>query len=155
MEFKIRMLARIMGVVFFFGGAIYSIEEFLPAQSENSSIVSISQSGTNYQFILANRTEVITDQMVVFPPPNQRVTVWYTPWFRGLKGIKYDVVHPVTEQLMEQSIGHPDSPRPAPLVVSSLLMLICLVPVFARRFEIAVSTAIFTIVLAGVRFWFL
>lgn len=155
MEFKIRLFARILGVLFFLGGGIYVVEEFLPAESEKTVIVSISTDGKSYQFLLANRTEVITDQMVVFPPANQPATVWYTPWFRGLKGIKYDVVHPHTGAEVVQSIGHPDSPRPAPLIVSCLLMLICLVPIFARRFEIAVGTAIFAIVLAAVRFWVL
>ncbi len=155
MEFKIRLLARILGVLFIFGGGVYVVEEFLPAVSEKSSIVSISNQGRNYQFLLANRTEVITDQVVIFPPANQPVQVWYTPWFHGLKGITYDVVHPNTEKEMVQSIGYPDSPRPAPLIVSALLMLICLIPVFARRFEIAVGTAIFAVVLAAVRFWVL
>jgi hypothetical protein len=155
MELKLRIFARILGVIFFTGGGVYVYEEFLPAVSENTKIISVSTDGKNYQILLANRTEVITDRIILLPPKDQPATVWYTPWFRGLKGIKYDAPHPLSGELLQQSIGNPDGPRPAPLIVSVLLMLICLVPVFARRFEIAVGTAIFAIVLAAVRFWVL
>jgi hypothetical protein len=70
-----------------------------------------------------------------------------------LKAVSYDF-YDMTGTLQEQTIGNPTAPRTMMLVVSGILYLICIVTLTAR-YEFAVGTVIFGIILAGARFWVL
>jgi hypothetical protein len=158
MEAKLLKLARLTAWLLLLINSIYTVDEFLNPKTVNSTCVEAYQSRlpngqTVYTIVLANRAQVEVSNQVILPKPGQTVVANLTPWFGGLKAVSYDFCD-ITGTFREQTIGDPNTPRTMMLIVSGILLLICIVTLTAK-FEYAVGTIIFGIILAGVRFWVL
>jgi len=158
MEAKLLKLARLTAWVLLLINSIYTIDEFLNPKTITTTCAEAYQSRlpggqTVYTIVLANRAKVEVSNQVILPKPGQTVVAHLTPWFGGLKAVSYDF-YDMTGTLQEQTIGNPNAPRNMMLVVSGFLFLICVVTLTAR-YEFAVGTVIFGIILAGARFWVL
>lgn len=158
MEAKLLKLARITAWLLLVLNFIYTIDEFLSPKTITTSCVEAYQSRlpdgqTVYTIVLANRATVEVNNHVILPKSGHDVVAHLTPWFGGLKAVSYDF-YDITGTFKEQTIGDPNTPRTMMLIVSGILLLICIVTLTAK-FEYAVGTIIFGIILAGVRFWVL
>lgn len=158
MEAKLLKLARLTAWVLLLINSIYTIDEFLNPKTIITTCLEAYQSRlpdgqTVYTIVLANRAQVEVSNQVILPKSGQTVVAHLTPWFGGLKAVSYDF-YDMTGTLQEQTIGNPTAPRTMMLVVSGILFLICIVTLTAR-YEFAVGTVIFGIILAGARFWVL
>jgi hypothetical protein len=158
MEAKLLKLARLTAWLLLLLNSIYTIDEFLSPKTIATSCTEAFQSRLPdgqmvYTIVLANNAQIEVDNQVILPKPGQNVVAYLTPWFGGLKAVSYDF-YDMTGALQEQTIGKPNSPRTAMLIVSGILLLIIIVTLSAR-YEYAVGTVIFGIILAGVRFWVL
>lgn len=151
-------LARLTAWLLIVINAVYIIDEFLNPKTISTTCVEAYQSKlpdgqTVYTIVLANHSQVEVNNQVILPKTGQEVVAHLTPWFGGLKAVSYEF-YDMTGALQEQTIGDPNTPRTMMLVVSGILFLICIVTLTAR-YEFAVGTVIFGIILAGVRFWVL
>lgn len=158
MEEKLLKLARITATLLLLLNIVYTIDEFLNPKTITTICVDAYQSilpdgQTVYTVVLDNRAQVEVNNPVILPKTGQEVIAHLTPWFGGLKAVSYDF-YDMTGVLQEQAIGDPNVPRTLMLVVSGILSIICIVSLTAR-FEYAVGTVIFGIILAGARFWVL
>ncbi|MFN5218017.1 MAG: hypothetical protein ACK5CL_04555 [Sphingomonadales bacterium] len=158
MEAKLLKLARLTAWLLLVVNAAYIIDEFLKPKTITTSCVEAYQSRlpdeqTLYTVVLDNHAQVEVNNQVILPKPGQAVVAHLTPWFGGLKAVSYDF-YDITGTFQEQTIGDPNTPRTMMLIVSGILLLICIVTLTAK-FEYAVGTIIFGIILAGVRFWVL
>jgi hypothetical protein len=158
MEEKLLKLARLTAWLLLLLNSIYTIDEFLNPKTISTTCIEAYQSRlpdgqTVYTVVLDNRAQVEVNNQVILPKNGQEVVAHLTPWFGGLKAVSYDF-YDMTGVLQEQTIGDPNAPRTMMLVVSGILFLICIVTLTAR-YEYAVGTVIFGIILAGVRFWVL
>jgi hypothetical protein len=158
MEEKLLKLARLSAWLLLLLNSIYTIDEFLNPETISTTCIEAYQSRlpdgqTVYTVVLDNRAQVEVNNQVILPKNGQEVVAHLTPWFGGLKAVSYDF-YDMTGVLQEQTIGDPNAPRTMMLVVSGILFLICIVTLTAR-YEYAVGTVIFGIILAGVRFWVL
>ena len=158
MEAKLLKLARLTAWLLLVVNAAYIIDEFLKPKTITTSCVEAYQSRlpdeqTLYTVVLDNHAQVEVNNQVILPKPGQAVVAHLTPWFGGLKVVSYDF-YDITGTFQEQTIGDPNTPRTMMLIVSGILLLICIVTLTAK-FEYAVGTIIFGIILAGVRFWVL
>lgn len=158
MEEKLLKLARLTAWLLLLLNSIYTIDEFLNPKTISTTCIEAYQSRlpdgqTVYTVVLDNRAQVEVNNPVILPKNGQEVVAHLTPWFGGLKAVSYDF-YDMTGVLQEQTIGDPNAPRTMMLVVSGILFLICIVTLTAR-YEYAVGTVIFGIILAGVRFWVL
>ncbi|MEY4002933.1 MAG: hypothetical protein RIT07_975 [Bacteroidota bacterium] len=158
MEVKLLKLARICAVLILLLNGVYTTDEFLKPQLTTTTCSEAFQGvfpngNRQYTVVLANHSQIEVDHAVILPSPGQRVVSYRTPLFGGLKAIDYEVQDLSGNQLV-QTLGNPNGPRTLMLLVSGILLLLCIV-VLTVRFEFAVGTLIFTIVLAGVRFWIL
>lgn len=158
MEAKLLKLARFTAWLLLLLNSIYTIDEFLHPKTISTSCTEAYQSRLPdgemvYTIMLANSTQLEVTNQVILPKPGQTVVAYLTPWFGGLKAVSYDF-YDMTGALQEQTIGNANSPRTAMLIVSGILLLIIMVTLTAR-YEYAVGTVIFGIILAGVRFWVL
>lgn len=158
MEVKLLKLARICAVLILLLNGVYTTDEFLKPQLTTTTCSEAFQGvfpngNRQYTVVLANHSQIEVDHAVILPSPGQRVVSYQTPLFGGLKAIDYEVQDLSGNQLV-QTLGNPNGPRTLMLLVSGILLLLCIV-VLTVRFEFAVGTLIFTIVLAGVRFWIL
>jgi hypothetical protein len=157
-EAKLLKLARLTAWLLLVVNAAYIIDEFLKPKTITTSCVEAYQSRlpdeqTLYTVVLDNHAQVEVNNQVILPKPGQAVVAHLTPWFGGLKAVSYDF-YDITGTFQEQTIGDPNTPRTMMLIVSGILLLICIVTLTAK-FEYAVGTIIFGIILAGVRFWVL
>ena len=158
MEEKLLKLARITATLLLLLNIVYTIDEFLNPKTITTTCVEAYQSRlpdgqTLYTVVLDNHAQVEVNNQVILPKPGQAVVAHLTPWFGGLKAVSYDF-YDITGTFQEQTIGDPNTPRTMMLIVSGILLLICIVTLTAK-FEYAVGTIIFGIILAGVRFWVL
>lgn len=158
MEEKLLKLARISAWLLLMLNSVYILDEFLNPKTITTVCVEAYQSRlpdgqTVSTIVLANRAEAEVNKQVILPKPGQTVVAHITPWFGGLKAVSYEF-YDLTSALQVQTIGDPDSPRTMMLVVSGILFLICIATLTAR-YEFAVGTIIFGIILAGARFWVL
>ena len=158
MEAKLLKLARITAWLLLVLNFIYTIDEFLNPKTITYSCIEAYQSRlpdgqTICTIVLENRAQVEVNNHVILPKPGQKVVAHLTPWFGGLKAVSYDF-YDQTGALLVQTIGNRNAPRTMMLIVSGILLLICMVTLMAK-FEYAVGTVIFGIILAGVRFWVL
>ena len=158
MEVKLLKLARICACLILALNAVYIADEFLHPKVLNATCSEAFQSvmpNGNRQctVILDNQSMIEVDHTVILPAAGQRVVSYYTPVFGGLKAIDYDV-QDSDGNPMVQTLGSPNGPRTLMLLVSGILFVLGFV-VLAARFEFAVGTLVFAIVLAGVRFWIL
>ena len=158
MEVKLLKLARLTAWLLIVVNAAYIIDEFLKPKTITTSCVEACQSRlpngqTLYTVVLDNHAQVEVNNQVILPKPGQAVVAHLTPWFGGLKAVSYDF-YDITGTFREQTIGDPNTPRTMMLIVSGILLLICIVTL-TSKFEYAVGTIIFGIILAGVRFWVL
>jgi len=158
MEEKLLKLARLTAWLLLLLNSIYTIDEFLNPKTISTTCIEAYQSRlpdgqTVYTVVLDNRAQVEVNNQVILPKTGQEVIAHLTPWFGGLKAVSYDF-YDMTGTLQEQTIGNPNAPRSMMLVVSGILSIICIVTLTAR-YEYAVGTVIFVIILAGARFWVL
>lgn len=160
MEVKILKFSRILAVLLILAGVLYALDEFLPPVSEATTVSDakklISGSGEiSSVVVFANQSEVVVDHEILAPAKNARATVWYTPWFHGLKGAEFEVYLNEVSMPVTQVLGAPDKPRTASLILSAVPVLLCIVSLLVKRFEYAVGTIIFALIMSAVRFWLL
>lgn len=160
MELKILKFSRILAVLLMLAGVLYALDEFLPPVSESTTVSDakklISGSGdVNSVVIFADQSEVVVDHEILPPAKGAKATVWYTPWFHGLKGAEFDVYLNEVSLPVTQVLGAPDKPRTASLILSAVPLLLCVVSLLVKRFEYAVGTIIFALIMSAVRFWIL
>jgi hypothetical protein len=158
MEVKLLKLARICAVFILLLNGVYTTDEFLKPQLTTTTCSEAFQAvlpngDRQYAVVLDDHSQIEVDHAVILPVPGQRVVSYQTPFFGGLKAIDYDVQDSNGNQLV-QTLGNPHGPRTLMLLVSGILFVLSIV-VLTVRFEFAVGTLVFAIVLAGVRFWIL
>ena len=158
MEVKLLKLARICAILILLLNGVYTTDEFLKPQLTITTCSEAFQGvfpngDRQYTVVLDNQSMIEVDHTVILPVVGQRVTSYHTPVFGGLKAIDYDVQDSAGNPMV-QTLGRPHGPRTIMLVVSGILFLLGFV-VLTARFGFAIGTLVFTIVLAGVRFWIL
>jgi len=158
MEAKLLKLARLTACVLLLLNIFYTTDEFLTPQTVKTTCTEAYQSllpngEKQFTIILANHSQIEVTSEVILSAPGQTVLAYHTPWFDGLKAVSYEF-YGLDGKLQEQTIGNPNAPRTTMLFVSGFLFLISIVTLTAR-YEYAVGTVIFGIILAGVRFWVL
>jgi hypothetical protein len=158
MEAKLLKMARLIAYFLLLLNIFYTTDEFLTPKTVKTTCTeayhSLLPNGQKqFTIILANHSQIEVTGQVILPVVGQSVMSYHTPWLDGLKAVRYEF-YSLDGQLQEQTIGDPNAPRTTMLIVSGFLLLICVVTLTAR-FEFAVGTLIFGIILAGVRFWIL
>lgn len=158
MEAKLLKLARFTAWLLIIINGAYIIDEFLTPKTFKTQCVEAFESRLpngekQYAVVLANHTGVEVNNEIKLPKTGQMIVAYQTPLFNGLKAISYDI-DDLDGKQFEQIIGNPNAPRTMMLIVSGILLLICIVTLTAK-FEYAVGTIIFGVILAGVRFWVL
>ncbi|MEK0422003.1 MAG: hypothetical protein RLZZ161_1854 [Bacteroidota bacterium] len=158
MEAKLLKMARLTAFFLLLLNIFYTSDEFLTPKTVKTTCTEAYRSllpdgEKQFTIILANHSQIEVTGQVILPAAGQSVLSYHTPWVGGLKAVSYEF-YSLDGQLQEQTIGNPNAPRTSILIVSGILFLICIVTLTAR-YEFAVGTLIFGIILAGVRFWVL
>lgn len=155
MEQRILKLVKAAAWFILLANVIFCADEFLAPASRDCTIVSYAtQLNSNGEIVhvllLSNSTEVVVESVIQPPVIGQSATAYFTPWFNGVKAVKFDI-QTASASTSEQWVGNPNTPRIAILILTFFILIFCILTLLSDKYSM--GSLFFAIILAGVRFW--
>ena len=155
MEQRILKLVKAAAWLILMANVVFCADEFIAPESQDCTIVSYEKLlNSNGEIVhvlqLSNNTEVVVESAIQPPVIGQSATAYFTPWFKGVKAVKFDI-QTASASISEQWVGNPNTPRIAILILTFFILMFCVLTLLSDKYSM--GSLFFAIILAGVRFW--